>query len=163
MPANLGYMSAMLFNQNNCAAEASTVTTKFEVEVGNDLCVMMGYDRDRAMGHLTAGGTVANIEAIWAERNVKYFPLGLQEALLKEERLAAARGYKVSRVTEKSLGCRPKNFHVAFSKVFGPKHLLQRLVRNLLDAVKLSSTFEVTEPFLFLIRFSSPKKEKKRK
>ena len=95
MPANLGYISAMLFNQNNCAAEASTVTTKFEVEVGKDLCVMMGYETD-CMGHLTAGGSVANIEAIWAGRNVKYFPLGLQEALLKEERLADARGYKVS-------------------------------------------------------------------
>ena len=94
--ANLGYMTAMLFNQNNCAAEASTVTTKFEVEVGKDLCIMMGYDGDKAMGHLTAGGSVANIEAIWAGRNVKYFPLGLQEALLKEEKLAAARGYKVN-------------------------------------------------------------------
>ena len=101
MPANLGYMSAMLFNQNNCAAEASTVTTKFEVEVGKDLCVMMGYDGEQGMGHLTAGGSVANIEAIWAGRNVKYFPLGLQEALLKEEKLAAARGYKVRRFTEK--------------------------------------------------------------
>ncbi|RMX37526.1 hypothetical protein pdam_00012808, partial [Pocillopora damicornis] len=82
--------------KNNCAAEASTVTTKFEVEVGKDLCIMMGYDGDKAMGHLTAGGSVANIEAIWAGRNVKYFPLGLQEALLKEEKLAAARGYKIT-------------------------------------------------------------------
>jgi len=110
MPANLGYMSAMLFNQNNCAAEASTVTTKFEVEVGKDLCVMMGYDGDQGMGHLTAGGSVANIEAIWAGRNVKYFPLGLQEALLKEERLAAAKDYKVGGLTEKSW--RLKQFHV---------------------------------------------------
>ena len=84
MPANLGYMSAMLYNQNNCALEASTVTSKYEMEVGKDLCVML---RDKCMGHLTAGGTVANIEAVWARRNVKYFPLGLQEALFKEDRL----------------------------------------------------------------------------
>ncbi|XP_015748257.1 PREDICTED: uncharacterized protein LOC107328056 [Acropora digitifera] len=95
MPANLGYISAMLFNQNNCCAESSTVTTKFEVEVGNDLCIMMGYEKHRCMGHLTSGGTTANIEAIWAARNVKYFPLGLQEALLKEDRLSKARGYKI--------------------------------------------------------------------
>ena len=88
-------MTALLFNQNNCAAEASTVTTKLEVEVGTDLCVMMGYDKDKSMGHLTAGGSVANIEAIWAARNVKYFPLGLQEALKNEDKLAAAKGYKV--------------------------------------------------------------------
>ena len=98
MPANLGYISAMMFNQNNCASEVSTVTSRFEVEVGKDLCVMMGYERDKCMGHLTAGGSVANIEAIWAARNVKYFPLGLQEALLKEDRLADARGYKVGYV-----------------------------------------------------------------
>ena len=95
MPANLGYISALLFNQNNCAAEASTVTTKFEVEVGSELCVMMGYKNDDSMGHLVAGGSIANIEAIWAARNVKYFPLGLQEALLKEDKLSGARNYKV--------------------------------------------------------------------
>lgn len=66
MPAHLGYICALLYNQNNCAAEASTVTTSFELEVGTDLCVMMGYDRDRSMGHLATGGSVANIEAIWA-------------------------------------------------------------------------------------------------
>lgn len=98
MPANLGYISAMLFNQTNCASEVSPVTSRIEMEVGRDLCVMMGYDREKCLGHLTAGGSVANIEAIWAGRNVKYFPLGLQEALLKEERLSEARGYKVRRV-----------------------------------------------------------------
>ena len=96
MPANLGYMSAMLFNQNNCASELSPITSKFEVEVGTDLCVMLGYDRNKSMGHLTAGGSVANIEAILAARNVKYFPLGLQEALQTDDRLAEARGYKAS-------------------------------------------------------------------
>ena len=95
MPANLGYMSAMLYNQNNCASESSPVTSKYEMDVGTDLCVMVGYDRDRCMGHLTAGGSVANIEAIWAGRNVKYFPLGLQEALLKDKRLSGAKSYKV--------------------------------------------------------------------
>ncbi|XP_068718076.1 uncharacterized protein [Montipora capricornis] len=95
MPANLGYITGLLFNQNNCAAEASTATTKIEVDVGTDLCVMMGYDQNKCMGHLTAGGTVANIEAIWAQRNVKYFPLGLQEALMKEARLSDVKGYKV--------------------------------------------------------------------
>ncbi|KAL9973863.1 hypothetical protein ACROYT_G020369 [Oculina patagonica] len=95
MPAHLGYMCALLYNQNNCAAEASTVTTSFELEVGTDLCVMMGFDRDKSMGHLVTGGSVANIEAIWAARNVKFFPLALQRALTKEKELAAAKHYKV--------------------------------------------------------------------
>ena len=95
MPAHLGYICALLYNQNNCAAEASTVTTSFELEVGTDLCVMMGYDRDKSMGHLVTGGSVANIEAIWAARNVKFFPLALQRALTKEKKLAEAKHYKV--------------------------------------------------------------------
>ena len=47
------------------------------------------------MGHLVTGGTIANIEAIWAARNVKFFPLALQRAFKKEEKLAAAKDYKV--------------------------------------------------------------------
>ena len=95
MPAHLGYICALLYNQNNCAAEASTVTTSFELEVGTDLCVMMGYDPKKSMGHLVTGGTVANIEALWAARNVKFFPLGLRRALCKEEKLANAKHYEV--------------------------------------------------------------------
>ena len=95
MPANLGYMSAMLYNQNNCASESSPVTSKYERRWAKTCVSCWGYDRDRCMGHLTAGGSVANIEAIWAGRNVKYFPLGLQEALLKDKRLSGAKSYKV--------------------------------------------------------------------
>jgi len=98
MPAHLGYICALLYNQNNCAAEASTVTTSFELEVGTDLCVMMGYDREKSMGHLVTGGSVANIEAIWAARNVKFFPLALQRALTKEKKLAKAKHYKVRKL-----------------------------------------------------------------
>ena len=91
MPANLGYLTGLLFNQNNCAAEASTVTTKYELEVGKDLCTMVGFDPDKAMGHLVTGGTVANIESMWAARNIKYYPLGLQDAINNEDALSKAR------------------------------------------------------------------------
>ncbi|XP_048584706.1 uncharacterized protein LOC5498142 isoform X2 [Nematostella vectensis] len=95
MAANLGYMVALMYNQNNCAAEASTVTTKFEVGVGRDLCTMIDFDPDKAMGHIVAGGSVANIEGMWAARNVKFYPLGLCDAIRNEEVLAKAKGYKV--------------------------------------------------------------------
>jgi glutamate/tyrosine decarboxylase-like PLP-dependent enzyme len=90
MPANLGYITALLFNQNNCAAEASTVTTKYEVEVGFDLCKMVGFDPDIAAGHIVTGGTLANIESMWAARNIKYYALGLQDAINNEEALDKA-------------------------------------------------------------------------
>ena len=45
LPAVLGYIAALLYNQNNVAAEASPATTLLEIEVGNDLCRMLGYPR----------------------------------------------------------------------------------------------------------------------
>jgi len=43
------------------------------------------------MGHLVTGGTLANIESMWAARNVKYYPLGLKDAIINEDVLANAR------------------------------------------------------------------------
>ena len=37
LPGFAGYFAAMLYNQNNVAAEASPVTTLLEIEVGRDL------------------------------------------------------------------------------------------------------------------------------
>ena len=88
-------MASILWNQNNCAAEGGPATTGYEVQVGGDLCEMVGLNRDTSLRHLVAGGSVANIEAIWVARNLKYYALGLQEALLKEEQLKGARDYEV--------------------------------------------------------------------
>ena len=95
VPANLGYIASILWNQNNCAAEGSPVTTTYEIEAGGDLCEMIGLKKEDSMGHLVAGGTVANIEAVWVARNLKYYPLVLQEALLNDDQLSKASGYQV--------------------------------------------------------------------
>ena len=95
VPANLGYIASILWHQNNCIQEASPVTTMYELEAGSDLCEMLGLDRNESMGHLVTGGSVANIEAMWVARNLKFYPLGLQEAVKKEEMLKGARDYEV--------------------------------------------------------------------
>lgn len=46
-------------------------------------------------GHITCGGTVANIEAVWSARNLKFYPIAFQQALQHEESLAAARDIKI--------------------------------------------------------------------
>ena len=106
LPAILGYLAALLYNQNNVAAEASPVTTLLEMEVGRDLCTMLGYtvpplvtDGDAPppkgptpWGHITCDGSVANIESMWAARNLKYFPVSLAAALEHEAALKKARG-----------------------------------------------------------------------
>jgi len=105
LPASVGYFAAMLYNQNNVAAEASPVTTRLEIEVGNDLCRMLGYriptagrpnpNAVTAWGHITCDGSVANIEALWAARNAKLFAVALRAALRESPELAAARGVEV--------------------------------------------------------------------
>ena len=43
LPAIVGYIAALLYNQNNVSAEASPATILFEIEVGDHLCRMLGY------------------------------------------------------------------------------------------------------------------------
>lgn len=105
LPAVVGYISALLYNQNNVAAEASPATTLFEIEVGNDLCRMLGYPLPtteqvvngaiKPWGHITCDGSVANAESVWAARNTKYAAVAFAEALRAEPDLAAARNTTV--------------------------------------------------------------------
>ena len=48
------------------------------------------------MFFLTLGGSIANIEALWASRNMKFYPQSLQDAVLNEPDLAGAKTYLVS-------------------------------------------------------------------
>ncbi len=80
MASLIGYFATMLYNPNNVAAEASPVTTRLELEVAAQLARMIGYDPDAQWGHLTSGGTVANYEALWVARNVKYLPVAVRWA-----------------------------------------------------------------------------------
>ena len=106
MPAAIGLFAGMLYNQNNVAAEASPVTTRLEIEVGNDLCRMLGYTvptegkplrpgKLAPWGHITSGGTVANIEALWAARNLKFSAIALRQAIREIPALSAAKTLEV--------------------------------------------------------------------
>ncbi len=91
-PAIAGYISSIMYNPNNVTGEVSSVTTQWEMDFINYLCEMVGYplfsavvkDPDEeglhAWGHITSGGTVANIEGLWVARNLKYLPLSLKLA-----------------------------------------------------------------------------------
>ncbi|KAB8237316.1 hypothetical protein ETB97_007633 [Aspergillus alliaceus] len=88
MPALLGYFMTMIYNPNNVALEASPLTTVAEMEVGEQLCHLFGYNIDptrkdvpTGWGHVTCGGTVANLESIWVARNLKFYPLALRKAM----------------------------------------------------------------------------------
>lgn len=120
IPGLLGYFAALLYNQNNVAAEASPVTTILELLVGNELCKLLGYTvkpivipgpgisasqtngngketetRATAWGHITCDGSVANLEGLWMARNLKFYPVSLKAALLAEPTLKKAKDFQV--------------------------------------------------------------------
>jgi glutamate/tyrosine decarboxylase-like PLP-dependent enzyme len=111
MPGILGYFAALLYNQNNVAAEASPVTTLLEMYVGNDLCKMLGYavqpigqnsseaslpeNRITGWGHITCDGSVANLEGLWMARNLKFYPVSLRAAIQNEVAFQGIKDFQV--------------------------------------------------------------------
>jgi glutamate/tyrosine decarboxylase-like PLP-dependent enzyme len=79
LPAIAAYFAAMLHNPNNVSLEASPITTRYEMEVARQLARLMGYSGE-TWGHITSGGTVANFEALWVARNLKFFPVAARDA-----------------------------------------------------------------------------------
>jgi hypothetical protein len=69
MPSMIGWLATLLYNPNNVAFEASPITTEIELDVGLQLCEMLGYtkhDDIEPWGHIAADGTIANMESMWA-------------------------------------------------------------------------------------------------
>ncbi len=84
IPGLVAKLITTLYNPNNVSEEAAPVTLEFELQVGEQLARMFGYAVDDdaepcAWGHLTSGGTVANYEALWNFRSVKFYGLALRE------------------------------------------------------------------------------------
>lgn len=77
MPAILAYNYAMLWNGNNVAYESSPATSQMEEEVGHDFAKLMGYKN--GWGHISADGSIANLEGLWYARNIKSLPLAIKE------------------------------------------------------------------------------------
>jgi glutamate/tyrosine decarboxylase-like PLP-dependent enzyme len=67
IPTILGYLTFMLSNPNNHAYEGGPVTTEMEMEVTGLMLKMIGYKK--GWGHLASGGSLANMEALWAARD----------------------------------------------------------------------------------------------
>jgi glutamate/tyrosine decarboxylase-like PLP-dependent enzyme len=68
--AAAAYAAAMLVNTNNHALDGGPATSAMEKEVVRDLAAMFGLPDD-ALGHLTASGTIANLEALWIARELR--------------------------------------------------------------------------------------------
>lgn len=79
LPSVLGYFAGMLYNPNNVTDQAAPVTVPLEIEVGKNIAGMLGYDPETSWTHITSGGTIANLEALWIARTVQFAPLIVQQ------------------------------------------------------------------------------------
>ncbi len=85
MPGVLAQIMTILYNPNNVSDDAAPGTLSKEIDVGEMLANMVGFNTQpgatpRAWGHLTSGGTIANYEGLWNLRAVKFYPISLAEA-----------------------------------------------------------------------------------
>lgn len=109
IPSMLGYFGGMLYNPNNVTTEAAPVTTEWEIETCNEVAKMIGYkippiirkddyktveewkqyekilSNELSWTHIASGGTLANIEALWVARCVKYLPLSIKDVCEKKK------------------------------------------------------------------------------
>jgi len=65
--AMLAYALTMFVNPNNHALDGGRATSEMEKEIIPQLAAMFGYPETH-LGHLTASGTIANLEALWIAR-----------------------------------------------------------------------------------------------
>ena len=65
----LAYSLAMTINPNNHAFDGGPPTSEMEKETVNSLAEMAGY-QNPFLGHLTSGGTIANLEALFVAREI---------------------------------------------------------------------------------------------
>lgn len=66
--ARLAYALAMELNPNNHALDGGRASSAMEKEAVAEIAGMFGWDTH--LGHLTGGGTMANLEALWVAREV---------------------------------------------------------------------------------------------
>lgn len=71
--ARLAYMLALWINPNNHALDGGRASSALEREAVAAIAAMFGYGEH--LGHLSASGTIANLEALWVARHAK--PEGL--------------------------------------------------------------------------------------
>jgi glutamate/tyrosine decarboxylase-like PLP-dependent enzyme len=67
--ARLAYMLSLWINPNNHALDGGRASSSMEKEAVAEIAAMLGWDVH--LGHLTSGGTMANLEALWIAGRLK--------------------------------------------------------------------------------------------
>lgn len=85
IPGLAAQVLALPYNPNNVSADAAPITIDLELKAGLQLAEMVGWPADPAredcaFGHLTSGGTLANVQGLRLALAQKAFPVALLAA-----------------------------------------------------------------------------------
>ncbi|KAL2789089.1 pyridoxal-dependent decarboxylase conserved domain protein [Aspergillus keveii] len=177
MVSLLGYFMTMLYNPNNVAIEASPLSTAAEILVGEQLCELLGYNNQKGVqgsptgwGHVTSGGTVANLESIWVARNLKFYPLSLYRAITEgqlqfarnnflvktcagvEKNFADLSTWELLNLRSETVLDLPKLLYAQYG--VSPTYIEQALDKYNIQTTgkeKLENAFQITKPCRYLL------------
>lgn len=102
--ARAAYMLAMWINPNNHALDGGRASSVMEKEVTSDLARMFGWSSH--LGHLTGGGTMANLEALWVSGKLhpgKYI-VASEQAHYTHQRISEVLGLPFQKVPANAWG-----------------------------------------------------------
>ncbi len=102
--ARLAYALAMWINPNNHAIDGGRASSAMEKEAVAEIGRMFGWQD--ALGHLTGGGTLANLEALWVAGRLhpRKKILGSSQAHYTHERISGVLGLPYQSVATDSRG-----------------------------------------------------------
>jgi glutamate/tyrosine decarboxylase-like PLP-dependent enzyme len=90
--ARLAYALSLWINPNNHALDGGRASSAMEKEAIAGLAAMMNWQTH--LGHICSGGTIANLEALWASRNLQKRPkiVASSQAHYTHERICGVLG-----------------------------------------------------------------------
>ncbi len=102
--ARLAYSMALFINPNNHALDGGIASSAMEKEAVAEIAHMFGVERH--LGHLTSGGTMANLEALWVASKIKpgKVVLASKQAHYTHSRITGVLGIPYAGVDVDSLG-----------------------------------------------------------
>jgi len=102
--ARLAYMLSLYINPNNHALDGGRASSRMEKEAVAEIAAMFGWNE--FLGHLTGGGTMANLEALWVagQLNPGKLIVASTQAHYTHERLSKVLGLPFRSVAADSFG-----------------------------------------------------------
>ena len=102
--ARAAYALAMTINPNNHALDGGRASSAMEIEAVAEIAGMFGWSR--YLGHLTSGGTMANLEALWVAGQIAPGNriVGSEQAHYTHNRISAVLKLEYAAVTADARG-----------------------------------------------------------